>query len=110
MHSVFEVVFCIASLVYPESTEDVSKIVKVCNDFHFPIVPFGGGTSIEGHTLALQGGLSLDMNRMKAILALNEKDLDIHLQAGVGYIELNEMLRDKGLWCVFFFSCTCPCA
>lgn len=85
-------------IVLPESTEQVSVVVKLCNKYSIPIVPFGGGTSLEGQTLALKGGVSLDFNQMKGIVALNEQDLDVTVQAGVGYIELNELLRPLGLW------------
>jgi hypothetical protein len=60
-------------IVYPESTQDVSNILRICNQYQFPVIAFGGGTSIEGHTLALKGGLSLDLNRMKRIIALHEQ-------------------------------------
>jgi len=85
-------------IVFPESTEDVSKILKLCNEYKIPVIPFAGGTSIEGQTLTLNGGLSLDFSRMKNIIELNEGDLDITVQAGLGYIELNEILKNKGLW------------
>mmetsp|Transcript_30234 Transcript_30234/g.50577 ORF Transcript_30234/g.50577 Transcript_30234/m.50577 type:complete len:426 (-) Transcript_30234:1340-2617(-) len=85
-------------ILVPETTEQVSKIVSLCHKYEIPIVPFGGGTSLEGHTLSLAGGISLDFNHMKNIVQLNEEDLDITVEAGVGYVELNDMLRDKGLW------------
>lgn len=85
-------------IVYPSSTEDVSNILKACTRHGIKVVPFGGGTSIEGQTLAMEGGVSLDFNRMKSILELNEGDLDVRVQAGLGYLELNEQLREKGLW------------
>ncbi len=85
-------------IVFPESTEDVSTIVKLCNKYAIPIVPFGGGTSLEGQTLTPHGGISIDFANMKQVLELNEQDLDVRVQAGLGYVELNEMLRDKKLW------------
>jgi len=85
-------------IVCPSSTEQVSRIVKICNELRIPLVAFGGGTSIEGQTLALDGGVSLDFSNMKAIIALNEEDLDVHVEAGLGYLELNEVLKPKGLW------------
>eukprot|EP01039_Chlorochromonas_danica_P003462 gene3462-3792_t len=85
-------------IVLPETTEEVSKVVKLCNKFRIPIVPFGGGTSLEGQILALKGGISLDFNNMKRVVSLNENDLDVTVQAGLGYIELNDYLRPKGLW------------
>lgn len=62
------------------------------------MIPFGGGTSIEGQTLTPRSGISLDFSNMKQVLELNEDDFDIRVQAGVGYIELNELLKTKGLW------------
>ena len=85
-------------IVYPSSTEEVSSILKACSKHGVKVVPFGGGTSIEGQTLANEGGCSLDFNRMKEVLELNEGDLDVRVQAGLGYLELNDMLRPKGLW------------
>ena len=58
----------------------------------------GGGTSLEGHTLSPKHGISLDFSQMREILEFNEKDFDIRVQAGLGYIELNEMLKKYGLW------------
>lgn len=62
------------------------------------MIPFGGGTSIEGQTLAVRGGVSLDFSRMRDVVELREGDLDITVQAGLGYVELNEMLKPRGLW------------
>ena len=76
----------------------MSKIVTLCNKFSVAIVPFGGGTSIEGQTLAPLGGVSLDFARMKAVLEMSENDLYATVQSGLGYLELNEMLKDKNLW------------
>jgi len=85
-------------IVFPSTTEDVSGILKACSKYGIKVVPFGGGTSIEGQTLAMEGGCSLDFNRMKTVIELNEGDLDVRVQAGLGYLELNELLRPKGLW------------
>lgn len=85
-------------IVYPSSTEEVSKIVKCCSALNIPITPYGGGTSLEGQLLTLKGGLSIDFANMKQIIELHENDLDVTVQAGLGYLELNEYLRPKGLW------------
>lgn len=86
-------------ILYPETTEQVSRIVKLCNKYNVPLVPFGGGTSLEGQTITTKaGGVSLDFNRMKKIIELNEDDLDVKVEAGIGYVELNEILKPKGLW------------
>jgi D-lactate dehydrogenase (cytochrome) len=84
-------------IVYPESTDDVSRIVSLCAKHKIAVIPFGGGTSVEGQTLAPTGGVSLDMARMKKILQFNEEDLDITVQAGLGYIELNEFISSQCL-------------
>lgn len=87
------------AIIFPESTQQVSDILRICHRFKVPIVPFGGGTSVEGHTLVMQpGGISLDFSRMKKILAFHETDLDITVEAGLGYLELNDLIRSKGLW------------
>ncbi len=85
-------------IILPESTEDVSAVVKICSKYKVPIIPFGGGTSLEGQTLTPKGGVSLDFAHMKNILELNEQDLDVRVQAGLGYVELNEQLKSKHLW------------
>ena len=85
-------------IVSPSSTEEVSAVMRLCTTHRVPVVPFGGGTSLEGQTLAPRGGVSLDFSNMKRVLEVNEGDQDAHVQAGVGYVELNELLRPKGLW------------
>ncbi len=87
-------------IVTPYTTEETSMVVRLCYKYNIPIVPFGGGTSLEGQTLAPYGGCSLDFNRMRDIVELNEVDLDITVQAGIGYVELNDILKKKGvpLW------------
>jgi len=86
------------AIIYPESTEEVAAIVRECNRQKVPIICYGGGTSIEGQTLALRGGISMDMNRMTSLLSLHPEDLDCTVQAGLGYIQLNDILKEKGLW------------
>ena len=85
-------------IVSPSSTEQVSMVVKLCNAHQVPVIPFGGGTSLEGQTLTPQGGVSLDFSHMRRVLELNQDDLDVRVQAGMGYIELNELLRPLKLW------------
>lgn len=85
---------------FPHSTEEVAAIVRLCDRYECPLVPFGAGTCIEGQTLALQGGVSLDMTQMNHIIAVNAEDLDCRVQAGVTRQQLNQHLRDTGL----FFS------
>jgi len=81
-------------IVHPESTGDVSKVLQLCHEFGVPVVAFGGGTSLEGQTMASQGGVSLDMNSMTQVLEVNDQDLDCTVQAGLGYQELNRLLKE----------------
>nr|XP_009418967.1 PREDICTED: D-lactate dehydrogenase [cytochrome], mitochondrial isoform X1 [Musa acuminata subsp. malaccensis] len=85
-------------VVFPGSQDDVQKIVAACNKYKVPIVPYGGATSIEGHTLAPHGGVCIDMSLMKKIKSLNVEDLDIVVEPGIGWIELNEYLKPYGLF------------
>src|SRR5690349_15705244 len=70
-------------VVFPLSTEEVSAIAKVAAEFGAPIIPFGVGTSLEGHVAALDGGISIDMGRMNNVIEVNADDLDVKVQAGV---------------------------
>ena len=83
---------------FAKSTEEVSAIVKICAHYKVPIVPFGAGTSLEGHINAVEGGVSVDLNQMNEILAVNEEDLDCVVQPGVRRKQLNEYLRATGLF------------
>ena len=85
-------------VVYPETTEEVSQIVKLCAGAGVPVVPFGTGTSLEGHVNAPYGGVSIDTSMMKRIVTVHDEDLDCVVEAGVTRKELNEYLRDKGLF------------
>ena len=79
------------------STSEVSEIVKICARHKVPVVPFGGGTSLEGHVAALHGGLCIDTSQMNRILQVNADDFDVTVEAGVTLQQLNEHLRDSGL-------------
>jgi D-lactate dehydrogenase (cytochrome) len=85
-------------VVSPRTTEEVAAVVKAAAKHGIPIVPFGGNTSTEGHTLSLDGGVSIDLGSMKQIKRLSKADHDVTVQAGLGYIELNDALREHGLW------------
>ncbi|KAL2463972.1 D-lactate dehydrogenase [cytochrome] [Forsythia ovata] len=85
-------------VVFPRSQEEVSKIVKSCNEHKVPIVPYGGATSIEGHTLSPNGGVCIDMSLMKNIKSLNLEDMDVVVEPGIGWMELNEYLEPYGLF------------
>lgn len=84
-------------IIYPTSTEQVSECMKVLNKYKVPVVPFSGGTSLEGHFYSTRPGIVLDTSRMKQILEVNIDDLDVKVQAGVNWVKLNETLEPQGL-------------
>jgi D-lactate dehydrogenase (cytochrome) len=86
------------AVVFAESRDDVIDAVKLCARHDAPITPFGVGTSLEGHVNAPHGGLSLDCSRMNAVVAVNAEDLDCVVEPGVTRKQLNEHLRDTGLF------------
>jgi D-lactate dehydrogenase (cytochrome) len=86
------------AVLFPETTEEVREAVRICADHRIPIIPYGVGSSFEGHVNAPFGGLSIDTSRMKRIVAINVDDLDCMVEAGVTRNELNNHLRDTGLF------------
>jgi D-lactate dehydrogenase (cytochrome) len=86
------------AVVYPQTTQEVAQAVKICAAWRVPVIPFGTGTSLEGHVNAPQGGVSIDTSMMKRIIAVNAEDLDCTVEAGVTRKELNEHLRHSGLF------------
>jgi D-lactate dehydrogenase (cytochrome) len=86
------------AVIFPRSTEEVGEIVRICDLHVVPIVPYGVGTSLEGHVNAPAGGVSIDMGQMNRILAVHAEDLDCVVQAGVTRKQLNDYLRDQGLF------------
>lgn len=85
------------AVIFPESTEEVSKIMKICHKYRVPVVPFTGGTSLEGHFTPTRKGISVDLSRMNKIVALHKDDLDVVVQPAVGWQELGQYLEDYNL-------------
>src|ERR671938_249555 len=86
------------AVVFAHSTEEVRDIVNICRRHHVPMIPFGVGTSLEGHVLAIAGGVSIDLSQMNNVLAVHEEDLDAVVQAGVTRKQLNEYIKHTGLF------------
>ena len=86
------------AVVFCESNEDVIDAVRLAGRHGVPVIPYGVGSSLEGHLLAVQGGLSLDLSRMNRILAVHPEDLTVTVQAGVTRTQLNREIRDTGLF------------
>ncbi|HSD43591.1 MAG TPA: FAD-linked oxidase C-terminal domain-containing protein [Burkholderiales bacterium] len=85
------------AVVFARSTEEVRDIVSICRRYHTPMIPYGVGTSLEGHILANAGGVCIDMSQMNKVLAVHAEDLDATVQAGVTRKQLNEEIRHAGL-------------
>ena len=85
------------AVVYPTSTEEVAAIVKLCAEHRRPVVPFGMGSSLEGHVNAIHGGVSIDLTRMTRVLRLSPEDLDITVEAGLTRLKLDAHLKNTGL-------------
>jgi len=86
------------AVVFPESTEEVRDIVDLCRRHKTPMIPYGVGTSLEGHVLAIHGGVCIDLSRMNKVITVHEADMDAVVQAGVTRKQLNEHIRHTGLF------------
>ena len=85
------------AVAYPETTQEVSDILKICSAQRCPVVPYGVGTSLEGHVVPVEGGLSVDTSRMNKVLTVFDSDMNAVVQPGVTRTQLNEELRATGL-------------
>ena len=85
-------------VVYCESSEDVAAVVQLADQYAVPVIPFGTGSSLEGHLLAVQGGVSIDLSRMNRIIAVQPEDLTVTVQAGVTREQVNREIKDLGLF------------
>lgn len=86
-------------MVFAESTLDVQDAVRLCDQYGVPVIAYGAGSSLEGHLLAVQGGITIDVSRMNRVLSVNTEDLTITVQPGITRKALNEAIKDTG----FFF-------
>ncbi|WP_423458145.1 FAD-binding oxidoreductase [Ottowia sp. VDI28] len=87
-----------AAVVFAENMQDVRDAVKLCAAHQVPVIPYGVGSSLEGHLLAVQGGVSIDLTRMNKVLSVNAEDLTVTVQPGVTRKQLNEEIKSTGLF------------
>jgi D-lactate dehydrogenase (cytochrome) len=87
-----------AAVVFAESTQDVADAVKLASRYEVPVIPFGVGSSLEGHLLAVQGGISVDLGRMNKVLSVNPEDLTVTVQPGVTRKQVNDEVKSTGLF------------
>jgi len=85
-------------VVFPKTTEEVSEILKLCNSFSIPVVPFGAGTSLEGQVVGNDKGITISLENLNQILEVNSADFDCTVQAAVTRIKLNDYLKDQGVF------------
>ncbi|KAF2757360.1 D-lactate dehydrogenase mitochondrial precursor [Pseudovirgaria hyperparasitica] len=86
------------AVVYPKSTEEVSRLAKVCHKYRVPMIPYSGGSSLEANFSAPYGGMSVDFVHMDQIVALHEDDMDVVVQPAMAWMNLNELIKDSGLF------------
>ena len=87
-----------AAVVFAQSTQEVAEVVTLASQYRVPVIPFGIGSSLEGHLLAVQGGISIDVSRMNQVLTINAEDLTVTVQPGVTRKQLNEAVKSTGLF------------
>lgn len=87
-----------AAVIFAECTADVADAVRMASEYSVPVIPFGVGSSLEGHLLAVQGGISIDLGRMNQVLRVNAEDLTVTVQAGMTRKQVNEAVKDTGLF------------
>ena len=87
-----------AAVVFAQSTQEVSEVVTLASQYRVPVIPFGIGSSLEGHLLAVQGGISIDVSRMNQVLTINAEDLTVTVQPGVTRKQLNQAVKSTGLF------------
>lgn len=85
------------AIVYPETTEEVSRIARICHKYKLPMIGFSGGSSLEGNFSAPHGGVCVDFTHMNKVIAIRPDDLDATVQPGVGWMDLNEQLKRDGI-------------
>jgi D-lactate dehydrogenase (cytochrome) len=86
------------AVAFAETSEEVAALLALCNRHFVPVVPFGAGTSLEGHVTPVRGGISLDLSRMQRVIEVHQPDMDCRVEAGVTRQLLNTHLRDQGLF------------
>ena len=86
------------AVLFPKDNEELSKILKICNEFKVPVTAYGTGTSLEGHVVGNNEGFTISMENFNKIISINERDFDCRVQANVSREQLNETLKDKGVF------------
>jgi len=86
------------AVVFPNSNEELSEVLKLCNEHKTPVVPYGTGTSLEGHAVGNPDGITISLEKFDKILSVNAEDFDCRVQANVTREQLNEYLKDKGVF------------
>ena len=86
------------AVVFARNTEDVQAVIRLCGQYDVPVIPYGNGSSLEGHLLAVQGGVSIDLAEMNRVLSIHAEDLTVTVEPGISRKQLNAALRDTGLF------------